>query len=147
VFEPKTLEAHIADRMDSERGLSRILSVAGALALGLAALGLYGVVSYTVSRRTREIGVRVALGARRSEVVRLFVIDAIRLAGIGLACGLPPAFAVSALLASELVGGRIADPSALVAVTLVLTVVVLLAAYVPARRALRVDPIVALRVE
>jgi len=147
VFEPKTLEAHIADRMDSERGLSRILSVAGGLALGLAAVGLYGVVSYTVSRRTREIGVRVALGARRSEVVRLFVVDALRLALTGLACGLPPAFAVSAVLASKLVGGQTGDPVALAAVTLVLTLVVSIAAYVPARRALRVDPIVALRVE
>jgi predicted permease len=147
IFDPKTLDAHIADRMDSERGLSRMLSVAGAIALALAALGLYGVVGYMVARRTREIGVRMALGARPAGLVRLFVADAARLALIGVACGLPPAVAVTAVLASNLVGGRVGDPAALGAVTSVLIVVVLIAAYVPARRALRVDPIVALRAE
>jgi ABC-type antimicrobial peptide transport system permease subunit len=145
VFAPRTLAAHIADRMDGERGLSRILTTAGVIALALAALGLYGVVAYTVARRTREIGIRVALGARPSEVVRLFVTDAARLAAIGLACGLPPAFAVTAVLASNLVGGQIGDPLAIGSVTMVLSAVVLMAAYIPARRAVRVDPIVALR--
>lgn len=147
IFAPKTLEAHIADRMNGERGLSRVLAAAGALALALAALGLYGVVAFTVARRTREIGVRLALGARPSDVVRLFVTGAARLALVGLACGLPPAFAVTAVLASNLVGGQVGDPLAIGAVTVVLTLVVLIAAYVPARRAVRVDPVVALRSE
>jgi predicted permease len=147
IFDPKPMEAHIADRMDSERGLSRMLAVAGVVAVGLAAIGLYGVVAYTVTRRTREIGVRVALGARPADVVRLFVGDAARLGLTGLACGLPPAFGVTAVLASNLVGGRIGDPAALGAVAILLGVVVLIAAYVPARRALRVDPMVALRSE
>jgi predicted permease len=147
VFDPKTLEAHIADRMNGERGLSRVLTVAGAIALALAALGLYGVVAYTVTGRTREIGVRVALGARPADVVRLFVSDATRLALIGLGCGLPPAVAVTALLAGNLVGGRTGDPAALGTVSLLLVAVVLIAAYVPARRALRIDPIAALRSE
>jgi predicted permease len=147
IFAPKTLEAHIADRMDGERGLSRVIAAAGAMALALAALGLYGVVAFTVARRTREIGVRLALGARPSDVVRLFVKGAARLALVGLACGLPPAFAVTAVLASNLVGGQVGDPVAIAAVTVVLTMVVLIAAYVPARRAVRVDPVVALRSE
>ncbi len=147
IFDPKTLEAHIADRMNGERGLSRMLSVAGAIALALAALGLYGVVSFMVARRTREIGVRMALGAGPAGLVRLFVSDAARLALIGVACGLPPAFAVTAVLSSTLVGARTGDPAALGGVTLLLAAVVLIAAYVPARRALRVDPIVALRSE
>ena len=147
VFAPKTLDAHIADRMDGERGLSRLLTLTGVIAIALAALGLYGVVAFTVAGRTREIGVRVALGARPADVVRLFVMDAGRLALTGLACGLPPAFAVTAVLANTLVGARVGDPVAIVLVTLVLGVVALVAAYVPARRAASVDPIVALRSE
>ena len=112
IFDPKTLEAHIADRMDGERGLSRMLSVAGVIALALAALGLYGVVGYMVARRTREIGVRMALGARPAGLVRLFVADAARLALIGVACGLPPAFGVTAVLASTLVGGQVGRSAA-----------------------------------
>ncbi len=147
VFAPKTLAAHIADRMDGERGLSRLLSVMGLIALSLAAIGLYGVIAYTVMRRTREVGVRVALGAQPGEVVHLFVRDAARLTVIGLACGIAPAVAVSALLAGTLVGVRFADPVAIGAVVVILGVVSLIAAYVPARRAASVDPLVALRSE
>jgi predicted permease len=147
VFAPKTLEQHIADRQDGERGLSRILGVMGAIAVTLAAIGLYGVVAYTVARRTREIGVRVALGAQPRDVVRLFVADAARLALVGLAIGVVPAVGVTALLASSLVGVRIADPPTIAAVTTILSIVVLLAAYIPARRATRIDPLAALRTE
>jgi predicted permease len=147
VFAPQTLEQHIANRLDGERALTRILSVTGMLALTLAAIGLYGVVGYTIARRTREIGVRMALGAQPRDVVRLFVLDAARLGLVGLACGIPPAIAVTGLLAGSLVGVRMADPSAIGAVTLVLAAVVLLAAYLPARRATRIDPLIALRAE
>jgi len=147
VFAPKTLEQHIADRLDGERALTRILGVTGVLALTLAAIGLYGVVAYTIARRTREIGVRMALGAQPRDVVRLFVLDAARLGLIGLACGIPPAIAVTGLLAGSLVGVRMADPAAIGAVTLVLAAVVLLAAYLPARRATRIDSLIALRAE
>lgn len=75
-----TLRQHIAERLDGERAMSRLLSVVGLLALTLAAIGLYGVVAYTAARRTREIGVRIALGAQPRDVVRLFVADALRLA-------------------------------------------------------------------
>jgi predicted permease len=147
VFQPMTLRQHVADRLDGEQALSRLLSGVGLLALTLAAIGLYGVVAFTVSRRTREIGVRIALGAQPADVVRLFLLDASRLALGGLAGGILPGIAVTALLASSLVGVRVGDPTTMVAVMAILTGVVLLAAYLPARRATRIDPVVALRAE
>ena len=147
VFQPMTLRQHIAERLDGERAMSRLLSVVGLLALTLAAIGLYGVVAYTVARRTREIGVRIALGAQPRDVVRLFVADALRLALGGLAGAAVPAFAVTAALANSLVGITVGDPSTMVAVLIVLTAAILIAAYLPARRATRVDPLIALRTE
>jgi predicted permease len=147
VFQPLTMSQHIANRLDGERALSRMLSVVGLLALALAAIGLYGVVAYTVVRRTREIGVRVALGAQPRDVVRLFVNDAVRLALIGVAAGFVPAVAVTALLASSLVGVRLADPIAMAGVIAVLGTVTLAAAYLPARRASHMNPLTALRTE
>jgi predicted permease len=147
LFQPMTLRQHIAERLDGERALSRMLSVIGLLALTLAAIGLYGVIAYTVERRTREIGVRVALGARPRDVLRLFVGDAARLALIGVMAGLVPAIGVTALLAGSLVGVTVADPIALGGVMAVLTTVSLVAAYLPARRAALVDPLIALRRE
>jgi predicted permease len=147
VFNPKTMAQHLGDRMDAERALSALVGIAGLLALTLAAIGLYGVIAYTVARRTREIAIRMALGARPHEVVRMFVGDAARVGTGGVLLGLLPAIAMTALLSSTLVGVRIADPVTLVAATLVLAVVTLIAAYVPARRATRVDPLLALRAE
>jgi predicted permease len=147
VFEPMTLGQHIARRLDGERALSRVLSLAGLLALGLAALGLYGLVAYTVARRTREIGIRVALGAQPADIVRLFVTDALRISLVGLVAGTPPAVGVTALLAGSLVGVGMIDVSTMSGAMLVLAVVTLAAAYLPARRATRVDAIVALRSE
>jgi predicted permease len=147
VFQPQTIRQHMADRLDSERGLTRLLSVMGGLALGLAAIGLYGVIAYTVARRTREIGVRVALGAQAGDIVGLFVRDAARLALLGVGLGIPPAIAITALLAGSLVGVTVADPPTIGAVTLVLVAVSLLAAYLPATRAARVDPVVALKTD
>lgn len=147
VFQPLPLSQHIAERLDGERALSRMLTVVGLLALALAAIGLYGIVAYTVVRRTREIGVRVALGAQPGDVIGLFVRGALRLALIGMAVGLPPAVAVTALLARTLIGIRIADPIATGGVMIVLTAVTLAAAYIPARRAAQVDPLSALRAD
>jgi predicted permease len=147
VFEAKTLQQHLADRFEGERGLSRILGLMGTVALSLAAMGLYGAVAYTVARRTREIGVRVALGAERRDVIGLFIHDAARLALVGLGVGLLPAIGVTALLAGSLVGVRVADPIAMGAAILVLAAVTLVAAYIPARRAVGIDPIAALRAE
>jgi predicted permease len=147
VFQPMTLEQHIAERMDGERGLSRVLGVAGLLATTLAAMGLYGVVAYTVARRTREIGVRIALGARREDVVKLFVGEAGRLALAGVAVGVVPGVALTVLLANSLVGVGIADPAAMGGAILLLAAAMLAAAYIPARRATTVDPLIALRAE
>jgi putative ABC transport system permease protein len=123
------------------------LSVMGGLALGLAAIGLYSVIAYTVARRTREIGVRVALGAQAGDIVGLFVRDAARLALLGVGLGIPPAIAITALLAGSLVGVTVADPPTIGGVMLLLVAVSLLAAYLPATRAARVDPVVALKAE
>jgi putative ABC transport system permease protein len=146
-FQPMTLRQQIEERMDGERALSRLLSVVGLLALSLAATGLYGVVAYTVARRTREIGVRIALGAQPGDVVRLFLADASRLAIGGLVGGMILALAVTAVLANSLVGIRLTDPSTMVAVLFILSAAILLATYLPARRAIRVDPLTALRAE
>ena len=147
VFQPMTLAQHLEERLDGERALTRMLGLAGGLALALAAIGLYGVVAYTVAGRTREIGVRIALGARPSDVTRLFARDAARLTALGLVFGIPPAVAISALLAGSLVGVRAGDPVAIGGAAATLALVMLVASYVPAQRAATVDPLVALRTD
>ncbi len=147
VFEPMTMAGHLAERMNGERGLTRMLGVAGVLALGLAAFGLYGVTAYAVTRRTREIGVRVALGASRTGVVRMILGDAARLAAGGIVAGVLPGFLLTYALSGMIFGIRPTDVRALAAATVLLAVAALIASYLPARRALRVDPMVALRME
>jgi predicted permease len=145
ILRSDTLRHHIGERLEAERALSRVLGVFGAAALGLAAIGLYGLVAYTVVARRREVGVRVALGARAGDVLRLFVVDAGRLVVAGIVVGLPLAIGVTMVLEGSFFGVQIADPVAIGTVALVLAGVVVTAAYLPARRALRVDPAVALR--
>ncbi len=118
-----------------------------ALALLLASIGIYGVTAYGVARRTREIGIRIALGANRSDVVRSVVSQSIRLVTIGLLLGLTGAFALTRLMTSMIYGVSSSDPATFSAVAFLLMFVALVACYVPARRAMRVDPIVALRYE
>jgi putative ABC transport system permease protein len=133
----------LADR----RFLLLLVGIFAATAQALAAVGLYGIVSYSVTRRTQEIGIRAALGAQRMDVLRLIVGEGARLAAIGIAIGLVLSFALARLISSLLFGVTAADPLTFAAVAAVLSGVALLASYVPGRRAMRVDPMVALRYE
>jgi ABC-type antimicrobial peptide transport system permease subunit len=127
--------------------LSTLLSICGALALALAGLGLYGVTAHGVARRTREIGVRIALGADQADVVRMFVREGLQLAVRGLVWGIMPAVAATYALSGSFVGVSPVDPVTLLASAAILVFATLLAAYIPARRATHVDPLVALRTE
>jgi len=122
-------------------------STFGVLALVLATMGLYSVMTYTVSQRTREIGIRVALGAQVRDVLRLVVSQGMRMALIGIVLGLAGAYALTRVLASLLLGVGATDSVTFVGVPVLLVAVALLACYIPARRAARVNPLVALRHE
>jgi putative ABC transport system permease protein len=127
--------------------MSVLLSIFAILALSLSAIGIYGVLSYVVSRRTREIGIRVAIGAGRGRVLRMVLGNGVSLALIGIAAGLVLAFGVTRLLSGLLHGVQPADPATFVAVAAALVAVAALASAVPAWRASRVDPVIALKSE
>jgi putative ABC transport system permease protein len=147
VFGIRTLEDIRHQSTFQERYTALLLGAAALLAVLLAAVGIYGVMSYHVELRAREIGVRMALGARESDVLRLIVGQGMTLAIAGLAAGVLLALAVTRVLSSMLYSVSAADPATFAAVTLFLAAVALTANYVPARRAMRVDPLVALREE
>ena len=137
----------VKDSLTQSRFSMLLLGAFGALALILASIGIYGVISYSVGRRTREIGVRMALGAQRRNVLGLVLGQGARLAGLGIAIGLVAAIGVTRLMASLLFGVAPRDPLTFFAVPVLLMAIALLACYIPARRAMRVDPMVALRYE
>jgi predicted permease len=147
IYAVQTMEQTVSGSLAERRFTMLVLIVFAATALLLAAVGIYGVMSYAVTRRTHELGVRVALGASRREIVGLVLRQGMRLTAIGLAGGLLAARALTRLMAGLLYGVRPADPSTLAAVALLLGAIALLACYIPARRATAVDPAVALRCE
>ena len=147
VYDFKTLEGQLDETLSSERLIASVSAVFGGLATVLAALGLYGVMSFAVARRTREIGLRMALGAPRSWVLWLVLRDVSLLLGLGFAVGLPAAYLLSRYVSSQLYEVPPADVFSAAAAIVVLGMVALLSALVPARRASAIDPISALRHE
>ncbi len=147
VFGMITLEKQMEDSLVTERLVALLSTGFGFLATGLAAIGLYGVMAYTVARRTREIGIRMAIGAARKDVLWLVLREVLVLLGIGIAIALPAAWILTQTVRSQLYGIQPADPVSMITATLAIAAVAVLAGYWPARRAMRVDPVCALRYE
>ncbi|PYY16070.1 MAG: hypothetical protein DMG60_16050 [Acidobacteria bacterium] len=143
----RTLDDLVRGSAGDQIALAKLSAFFAGLALLLACVGLYGIMSYTVAGRTREIGLRMALGARRFDVLQLVLREGMWLVGFGLAIGIPLSLASSRLLSSMLYGLKSTDPVSLFAVIAILAIVAVLAGYIPARRATKVDPMVALRYE
>jgi len=141
----RTMEQVISETVSRQRFNMVLLGIFAGVALVLAALGIYGVMSYSVQQRTQEIGIRMALGASRGRMLSLVMGQGMKLAAIGVGLGLALAYAATRLLASLLFGVKASDPLTFAAVAGILTAAALLAAYIPARRATTVDPAVALR--
>lgn len=147
VLDVKTQAEQIDQSLFLDRLVTALSTSFALLALMLACIGLYGLLSYEVTQRRREIGLRKALGAQRRDVFRLVVGQGVALAGIGAVVGIGAAFGVNRLLQSLLYGVKPADPLTFVGVAILLVLVALAACYIPARRAMRVDCMVALRYE
>ena len=145
VGEPMLMDTLVSASLGQRRFYMMLLGGFAGLALVLAAVGLYGVISYSVAQRTQEVGIRVALGASGKQVVAMVMQQGLKLAGLGLAIGLALSLMLTSMLKGLLVGVSTTDPATLAITALVLLLVALLATYVPARRAARVDPLVALR--
>jgi putative ABC transport system permease protein len=147
IFDVRTMRQLVSERIIGLKYAAVVMGVLGFIALALAAVGIYGLMAYAVSRRTHEIGVRVALGAGRSDVLRLTVGQALRITAIGVTIGLFLAYGAGRLMANNLFGVVRLESGTFVVFAVILSSVALLAGYLPARRALGVDPAVALRSE
>ena len=141
------MEEVVSRSISRQRFNVLLMTVFGASALLLAAIGIYGLMAYSVAQRTREIGIRMALGAEAEQVRKMVVFQGMRLAVIGVAVGLVAAFALTRLMASFLFGVQARDPVVFVAMPVLLTVVSIAAVWFPARRASTVNPLIALRYE
>jgi putative ABC transport system permease protein len=147
IFNIATMNELRSNSVATRRLTLILLGLFSALALVLAAIGIYGVISYSVAQRTHEIGIRMALGAQHSDVLRMVLRQGGEIALIGIAIGLVAAFGLTRLMSNLLFSVRASDPATFAAVAILLALVALLACYIPARRAMRVDPMVALRYE
>ena len=143
----KTQEAQIDDSLAQEHLFATLVSVFSAITLALACVGLYGSVAYTVTRRTRELGVRMALGADRFSVLRMLLGQVALTVGAGLALGFPATWILTRVIGSQLYGIKPHDPVSMLMAAAGVVGVAMLAAIVPARRAMRIDPVRALRYE
>jgi putative ABC transport system permease protein len=143
----QTIEQYMALPLFPARTVGWLLGVSGILAVVMTAIGLFGVIAYMVSQRTHEIGVRMALGARRSDVMKMVMRQGLRLTTVGLLIGLAAAFGVARLLSPLLYGISANDPATMTAVAVGLAAIALMACYLPAKKAMKVDPSEALRYE
>jgi putative ABC transport system permease protein len=147
VYNIKTMENVFSQSLAEPQVITSLLATFAAVALILAAIGVYGVMSYSVVQRTHELGVRMALGAQQRHVLRMIVGQGLKLVLVGVAIGVMTAFAVTRVISNLLFGVTATDPLIFVMVPLLLVVIAMLASYFPARRALKVDPMIALRNE
>jgi putative ABC transport system permease protein len=147
LYEVATMEQRLSDSLSGPRFNMFLVGIFAVLALALATIGIYGVIVYFVSRRTHEIGIRIALGATPQTVIALVLLQTFWLIGAGVTIGLVAALALTRVMTGLLYGVKPTDPLTFAIVSLLLVAVALLASYIPARRATKVDPIVALRYE
>ena len=147
IYDVKTMEQRLSNSVAEPRFRTLLLAIFAVLALILSALGIYGVMSYSTQQRTNEIGIRIALGAQTADVLKLVVRQGMLLVLLGIVIGLALSLALTRFLSSLLFGVSTTDPGTFLAVSVLLATVALLACYIPARRATKVDPVVALRYE
>jgi putative ABC transport system permease protein len=141
----RSMDEIVSEAVARQRFSMLLLGIFAALAMVLAAVGIYGVMSYSIAQRTREIGLRIALGAQKSDVLKMILRQGLRFVAAGLAIGLAASFVLTRVMASLLFGISATDPATFVAISLVLIAVALLASYIPAVRAMKIDPMLALR--
>jgi ABC-type antimicrobial peptide transport system permease subunit len=147
VSDAETQKQEIDDNLGEQRSLATLLSFFGVLTLLLASIGLYGTMSYTVERRTKELGIRMALGAEKRDVLQMVLVETAIPVAIGVAIGIPVATGATRFIAGMLFGVTTTDPATLLSAVLGMFAIALLGGYLPARRATKVDPTVALRYE